>query len=91
MLNILKNNQNKQKTMGNKIFKVKDFEFWKGTLRLYALRTAPEFQLTLEYLSNKIDAINKRFRDFENLVYSWKKRDMKDIDEIKKRLEELGK
>lgn len=45
MLNILKNKGNVVENPKSKMVKVKDFEFWKGTLRLYALRTAPEFQL----------------------------------------------
>jgi len=45
--------------------------------------------LTLEYLNKRIDRLNKKFKQFEDLVYSWKRKDDEDIDKIKEQLSKV--
>jgi len=40
----------------------------------------------MQYLYKKLLRLQKEFRDFEKLVYRWKQKDDKVIDELKKEL-----
>ena len=42
--------------------------------------------LDLKYLNSKLDRLAQRFRDFEEMVFNWKKEDSQDIDYIKNKL-----